>query len=56
MPDRAASRFAFNELLKAHDYALDINCSSWNFAVEIATLRDYGLTDSDIRWLISKGF
>ena len=42
-------------LLEAHDYAQDLQLDSWDFAVELATLRQLGLTDSDCRWLAGKG-
>jgi hypothetical protein len=42
-------------LLEAHDYALDLRLDSWDFAVELSTLRPLGLTNSDCRWLAGKG-
>jgi hypothetical protein len=42
-------------LLEAHDYALDLQLDSWDFAVELSTLRHLGLTNSDCRWLAGKG-
>lgn len=44
------------ELLKARDYACDAQRDLWDFAVEIATLRQFGLTDTDLRWLVSKNY
>lgn len=41
-------------LVEAYDYAIDLDCDVWNFAVEIATLHAAGLSDSDLRWLISR--
>ena len=41
--------------LEAHDYAQDLRLDSWDFAVELSTLRPLGLTDSDCRWLAGKG-
>ncbi len=45
---------ALSELLKAHDYAIDNGFDEWDFAVEINTLRQFGTTDTDLRWLILK--
>jgi hypothetical protein len=47
---------ALGELLKAYEYALDAGCSTWDLAVEIKTLRRYGFSDADLRWLICKAF
>jgi hypothetical protein len=38
------------------DYALDAGRDVWDFAIEIADLRSAGMTTSDFRWLVSKGF
>jgi hypothetical protein len=43
-------------LRQAYDYALDVERDIWDFAVEIEELRQTGLTDSDLRWLVCKGF
>jgi hypothetical protein len=37
-------------------YALDAGRGPWEFAVEIAGLIGLGLTTSDLRWLVSKGY
>jgi hypothetical protein len=42
-------------LLEAHLYAQDLQLDSWDFAVELSTLRPLGLTNSDFRWLAGKG-
>ena len=42
-------------LLEAHNYAQDLRLDSWDFAVELSTLRPLGLTNSDCRWLAGKG-
>lgn len=42
-------------LLESHDYAQDIRCSVWEFAVEIDAFKADGLTSSDWRWLFHKG-
>ncbi len=44
------------QLLRALDYATDVGGDAWDFAVEIAELRSAGMTTSDFRWLVSKGF
>jgi hypothetical protein len=55
-PGRTELTAALGELLKAHDYAVDAACEIWNFAVEIEILRQLGITDTDLRWLISKNY
>ncbi len=47
---------ALGELLKAHVCAFDAECDNWDFAVEIATLRRFGLMATDLRWLIRKSY
>ncbi len=48
-------RTALGLLLEAHDYALALQRSVWDFAVEIRTVQEAGLTNSDLRWLWCKG-
>jgi hypothetical protein len=43
-------------LRDAYDCALEMKRSRWEFAVEIAFLRDSGLNATDLRWLLAKGF
>lgn len=43
-------------LLRAWHFAQDLNNSPWEFAVEIGALSDLGMTDSDLRWLVAKGW
>jgi hypothetical protein len=43
-------------LLEASNYARDLGCDEWDFAVEIKCLRDHWLSDNDIRWLVAKGY
>jgi hypothetical protein len=43
------------QLLDAYQYAKDVGRDVWDFAVEIRSLRDAGLTRSDLRWLVCKG-
>ena len=40
----------------AHDYARNASCEPWQFAVEISRLSGLGLTVSDLRWLVEKGY
>ena len=47
---------ALRLLLDAQAYAEDVGRSVWDFAVEIDSLRRTGCTDSEIRWLVCKGF
>jgi hypothetical protein len=42
-------------LLESYDYARDVGCSVWEFAVEIDAFKARGLTSSDWRWLCHKG-
>lgn len=41
-------------LLEARDYARDLQTSIWDFAVELATLRELQLTKSDLRWMLGR--
>jgi hypothetical protein len=43
-------------LAEARRYARDVHHSTWDFAVEIGALESAGLTISDFRWLVCKGF
>jgi hypothetical protein len=45
-----------SQLLRAFDYAADVGGDVWDLAVEISDLRAAGMTTSDFRWLVSKGF
>jgi hypothetical protein len=42
-------------LLDAHNYAEDLDCDAWDFAVELPSLRQLGLTNNDCRWLVGRG-
>ena len=48
-------RAAFRILLQAWDYAEGCQRNAWDFAIEIHNLREHGLTNSDLRWLVCKG-
>ena len=43
-------------LLQAHEYATELGRDPWDFAIEVESLRDVGLTNSDLRWLFYQGF
>jgi len=47
---------ALGLLLQANEYALELEQDVWDFAVELHVLRGAKLTNSDLRWLIGKGF
>jgi hypothetical protein len=47
-------RAALTLLLESHEYAEDLAADLWDFAVELHTMRDLGLTNSDLRWLVGK--
>ena len=47
---------ALEQLAVARDYACDVNRDIWEFAVEIGSLMELGLSTSDLRWLVSKGY
>ena len=43
-------------LLRAHVCAQDANADTWDFALHVSGLFQNGMSVSDIRWLIAKGF
>jgi hypothetical protein len=47
---------AICHLLKASNYAADIGCNAWEFAVTIGELRRDGVRENELRWLICRGF
>jgi hypothetical protein len=47
---------AFSLLLRALRYARNARCGVWDFAVELAQLRQSGLSECDLRWLACKGY
>ncbi len=49
-------RAALSMLLQSSEYAEELGRSVWDFAVEISVLRKAGLSNSDLRWLLCKGF
>ncbi len=47
---------AVRQLLRSRGYAVDVGCDRWQFAVELDRLEKLGVTSSDLRWLVLKGF
>ena len=43
-------------LLRAYAYARDAGANTWDFALEIDKLYETGMTISDLRWLVARGF
>lgn len=39
----------------AATYADELGCDAWQFALELTELQSYGITSSDLRWLMAKG-
>jgi len=56
MSPRIELREGLAELLRAREYASDTDCNPWEFAVDLASLAGMGITGSDVRWLVKKGF
>lgn len=54
LPDRV--HHALASLVESHDYARDLGCDPWDFAVELRSLRRLGLTNWDCRWLVGKNY
>jgi hypothetical protein len=51
-----STRVALQLLLQAWDLAADLGLLSWQFAMEIRNLRAVGTTDSELRWLVHRGY
>ena len=49
-------RSAIVDLAKAYQYASEISANPWEFAIEIERLTATGITTSDLRWLVTKGY
>lgn len=43
-------------LLEAYELAADVGVDVWEFALDLRELRSVGLTNSDLRWMVLKGF
>jgi len=54
LPQRMVSGLTF--LLQAREYADDVRTDIWDFALELRELRSVELTNSDLRWLVMKGY
>jgi hypothetical protein len=55
-PIKDNARFGLALLSQAFTYAHDAGADRWDFAVEINTLYERGLSISHIRWLVAKNF
>ena len=49
-------RHGLDQLLRAVDYARDLDSPLWDFAVEIERLLALDMTTSDLRWLVKRGY
>jgi len=47
---------AIVRLAEAYDYARDMRCDLWKFAVDIDDLKAIGLSADDLRWLVANGY
>jgi hypothetical protein len=56
VPIDATSRVALGLLRQAYCCAQDAGADLWDFALETGRLFDTGMTISDLRWLVAKGF
>ena len=45
-----------DQMARAVDYAHDLDSPVWDFAVEIERLFSVGMTTSDLRWLVKRGY
>ena len=45
---------ALKSLLEAHLYAIDTSSDLWDFAISLSEIQRFGLSLSDLRWLIRK--
>jgi hypothetical protein len=56
VPTDQIARVALGLLLQARMFAQNAGTDFWDFALEINRLFESGLTISDLRWLVAKGF
>ncbi len=49
-------RRGLDQLRRAYEYAIDLGADAWDFAIEIRELLAAGMTRSDLRWLVRKGW
>jgi hypothetical protein len=54
LPPRLLAALAV--LYESYEYAQDLEASPWDFATEISGLRRLKLTNSDLRWLVGRGY
>ena len=54
VPQRIIAGLMF--LLQAREYADDVQTDIWDFALELRELRSVELGNSDLRWLVMKGY
>lgn len=54
VPQRIIAGLTF--LLQAREYADDVQTDIWDFALELRELRSVELGNSDLRWLVMKGY
>ena len=47
---------ALATMLDALDYVRDLDAPVWDFAVDLVSLRRLDVTNSDLRWLVARGF
>lgn len=51
------ARFSvIRRLRQAYQYAEEVGCSYWEFAVTIGELRRDGVGENDLRWLVRRGY
>lgn len=46
----------FQTLLEARRYAADLQQDIWEFALDLPSLREMAITDTDLRWIVQAGF
>lgn len=54
IPEKLAP--ALEALLQAYKYALDTNSTVWDFAISIRRLLSLGVSETDLRWFVRRGF
>jgi len=48
------ARDVMQRLVRARQYAADLQCCKWEFSLSLQQLEDGELSDNDIRWLVGK--
>ena len=54
--DDAPLAAALEMLWRAYGYAVDVGVDAWDFAVEIGEFRRAQITNSELRWLLVRGY